>query len=85
MRCRDGSKPATEIRPDDGTRMPVSIFTVVDLPAPFGPMYPTSEPASISKLMPSTARTTVRSRSTRPRLRRTTNVFSTFSSSIWAI
>ena len=38
MRCREGSRPATEIRPDDGTRMPVSIFTVVDFPAPFGPM-----------------------------------------------
>ena len=65
--------------------MPVSIFTVVDFPAPFGPIYPMSEPASISKLMPSTARTTVRSRRTRPRFRRTTNVFSTLSSSIWAI
>ena len=38
VRCRVGTRPATEIRPRDGTRMPVSIFTVVDLPAPFGPM-----------------------------------------------
>ncbi len=65
--------------------MPVSIFTVVDLPAPLGPMYPITDPASISNEMSSTARTTVRSRSTRPRLRRTTNVFSTCSTSICAI
>ena len=37
-RSRDGSIPATLTRPEVGTRMPVSIFTVVDLPAPFGPM-----------------------------------------------
>ena len=38
MRWRDGSSPPTEIRPALGTRIPVSIFTVVDFPAPFGPM-----------------------------------------------
>ena len=36
-RRRDGSKPATSTPPDDGTRIPVSILIVVDLPAPFGP------------------------------------------------
>jgi hypothetical protein len=35
--------------------MPVSIFTVVDLPAPFSPMSPTLSPRRISKLGPSTA------------------------------
>jgi len=35
--------------------MPVSILIVVDLPAPLGPMYPTSSPASSDMLMPSTA------------------------------
>jgi hypothetical protein len=37
-RCRDGSMPATDSRPDVGTRMPVSILIVVDFPAPLGPM-----------------------------------------------
>ena len=37
-RLRDGSIPATEMRPAVGTSTPVSILIVVDLPAPFGPM-----------------------------------------------
>src|SRR5687767_9582670 len=84
-RCRDGSRPPTRMRPLLGTRMPVSIFTVVDFPAPFGPTYPTSEPASIAKVTSSTARTTRRSRRTRPRFLQTVKVFSTRSSSICAI
>ena len=38
VRCLVGTRPATETRPRGGTRIPVSILTVVDLPAPFGPM-----------------------------------------------
>ena len=37
-RCRQGTKPLMRISPPLGTRMPVSILMVVDLPAPFGPM-----------------------------------------------
>jgi hypothetical protein len=37
IRCRCGMRPRTRTSPAEGTRMPVSIFTVVDLPAPFGP------------------------------------------------
>jgi len=37
-RFRDGSMPATDSDPEEGTRMPVSILIVVDFPAPFGPM-----------------------------------------------
>ena len=33
----------------------MSIFIVVDLPAPFGPRKPTSAPAATSKLTPRTA------------------------------
>ena len=32
--------------------MPDMTLTVVDLPAPLGPMYPTSSPASTSKEIP---------------------------------
>jgi hypothetical protein len=37
IRCRDGSRPTTRSHPADGTRMPINILIVVDLPAPFGP------------------------------------------------
>jgi hypothetical protein len=37
-RSRAGMKPFTRTSPEVGVRMPVSIFTVVDLPAPFAPM-----------------------------------------------
>src|SRR6185503_9033668 len=33
-------RPSIRASPDDGFRIPVSIFTVVDLPAPFGPRNP---------------------------------------------
>jgi len=48
----------TETRPAVGTRMPVSILIVVDLPAPFGPRYPRSSPRSTRNETPLTARTT---------------------------
>src|SRR5262249_40135144 len=38
-----------------GCRIPVSIFSVVDLPAPFGPMNATRSPRRISKEIPRTA------------------------------
>ncbi len=44
----------------------MSIFSVVDLPAPFGPRKPSSSPASTSKLSPSTA-TRLRYRRVSPR------------------
>ncbi len=37
-RSRHGMRPSTSQRPESGTRMPESTLTVVDLPAPFGPM-----------------------------------------------
>ena len=49
MRSRQGTRPKISHRPESGTRMPDMTLTVVDLPAPLGPMYPTSSPASISK------------------------------------
>src|SRR3954470_9558562 len=45
-RSRQGTTPSVSTRPALGTRMPVSIFTVVDLPAPFSPMSPTLSPRS---------------------------------------
>lgn len=49
VRWRQGVKPWISQRPESGTSMPEMILTVVDLPAPFGPMYPTSSPGSIEK------------------------------------
>src|SRR5690242_11557779 len=42
-------------RPRVGCTMPMIIFTVVDFPAPFGPMKPTISPGAIRKLTSSTA------------------------------
>ncbi len=67
LRC--GSSPATRSVPEVGIRIPVSILIVVDLPAPFGPMYPTSSPGSTRRSMPSTAVKLVRCRWKRPELR----------------
>src|ERR1700687_1359780 len=53
------------ISPELGTKMPVNILMEVDLPAPFGPMYPTISPRAISKEMLSTALTGRYSRSNR--------------------
>src|SRR5262245_59122066 len=50
------SCPATSARPLVGVRKQVSIFMVVDLPAPFGPRKPRTSPALTSKSMRSTAR-----------------------------
>ena len=41
--------------PEVGTRIPLSSFTVVDLPAPLGPTYATASPASIDRSTWSTA------------------------------
>ena len=39
--------------------MPVIILIIVDLPAPFGPRYPTASPASIANVTSLTAATSV--------------------------
>jgi hypothetical protein len=38
VRCGTGVSPHTDTVPAEGVSTPVSIFSVVDLPAPFGPM-----------------------------------------------
>ena len=48
--------------------MPDITLTVVDFPAPFGPMYPTNSPGSIEKLTPSSASTVWYRRRTMPRI-----------------
>ena len=54
-----GLKPAIVISPLSGFNIPQSIFMVVDLPAPLGPMYPTISPFFISKEISSTACTSL--------------------------
>src|SRR5439155_15382285 len=49
--------PSTSTCPALGTRMPVSILIVVDLPAPFGPTQPTISPRPIANDTSRTART----------------------------
>ncbi len=49
------SKPQIVAVPSLGSRIPVNIFSVVDLPAPFGPRNPTICPAGISNVNASTA------------------------------
>ena len=44
------SWPFTLAVPEVGARKPVSIFIVVDFPAPFGPRNPSTSPAPTSKL-----------------------------------
>src|SRR5204862_523046 len=51
------SKPASRALPEVGSIVVVSIPTVVDLPAPFGPSRPNTSPAATSKSMPFTAST----------------------------
>ena len=51
------SNPARRARPDVGAMVVVSMPTVVDLPAPFGPSRPNTSPAATSKSMPFTAST----------------------------
>src|SRR4051794_21973270 len=48
--------PSTRISPDDGPSRPVSISSVVDFPAPFGPSNAVT-PGSIEKLTSDTATT----------------------------
>ncbi len=55
-----GTRPPTSNRPRVGRRMPDRIFTVVDLPAPLGPMKASSSPRSSEKLMPFSASITRR-------------------------
>src|SRR6187399_481718 len=50
-----GTRPSVSTRPAVGTRIPVSIFTVVDLPAPFSPMSPTLSPRSTRNVSSLTA------------------------------
>ena len=49
------SSPPTAMRPESAERKPVTIFIVVDFPAPFGPRNPSTSPRRTEKLMPSTA------------------------------
>ena len=50
-------RPATVAEPDVGGSSVVSIRSVVDLPAPFGPRKATSSPAATSMSIPLTAST----------------------------
>ena len=50
------SKPATLAVPAVGDRKQVSIFMVVDLPAPFGPRKPSTSPLRTLNVTLSTAR-----------------------------
>src|SRR5258708_707483 len=49
------SSPRISIRPAVGASRPVSIFIVVDFPAPFGPRKPKNCPGATRRLTPSTA------------------------------
>ena len=55
--CFATSKPASRALPAVGSIVVVSMPTVVDLPAPFGPSRPKTSPAATSKSMPLTAST----------------------------
>ena len=54
---RTTSKPASRAAPELGATVVVSMPTVVDFPAPFGPSRPNTSPRWTSKLMSLTART----------------------------
>jgi len=47
--------PSNRISPSLGVMSPVIIFSVVDLPDPFGPRYPVTSPARARKLTSRTA------------------------------
>jgi hypothetical protein len=49
------SMPQMDPPPEEGGINPVSIFMVVDLPAPLGPKKPTISPVGILKLIEFTA------------------------------
>ena len=53
--CSGSVKPSTSIVPASAMTWAVSIFIVVDLPAPLGPSRPTHVPAGTSRSRPSTA------------------------------
>jgi hypothetical protein len=55
------SCPAIDALPEVGARKPVSIFIVVDLPAPLGPRNPSTSPRLTLNVMPSTARSAPKS------------------------
>ena len=55
MRFFHGVLPSISHFPESGTSIPEMTLTVVDFPAPFGPMYPTSSPSLIEKVTPSKA------------------------------
>ena len=57
MRSRQGTNPPTSQWPAVGSRIPQRILMVVDFPAPFGPMRPSSSPSRSVKLMPLRAST----------------------------
>ena len=48
--------PKTSIVPSSGRVTPLTIFTSVDLPAPFSPISACAAPSAISKVTPSSAR-----------------------------
>src|SRR5664279_5042609 len=48
------SRPSTRMRPEVGVNRPVTIFSVVDFPAPFRPSRPRKAPGSRLRLRPST-------------------------------
>src|SRR5215210_7282984 len=60
------SCPATHARPAVGGSSVVSMWTVVDFPAPFGPRKPYTSPGSTRRSMPSTARGPFLNSLTRP-------------------
>ena len=50
-----GSRPSTWMRPAEGGTRPVTIFSVVDLPAPLRPSSPRKSPGLSEKLTSFTA------------------------------
>ena len=55
--ARPDSGSATVAEPRSGCVSVARIFTVVDLPAPFGPSSPNTSPTATSKSLPRTAST----------------------------
>ena len=55
--CWTTSSPTTRAMPESGRDRVFRTFTVVDLPAPFGPRSPNTVPAGTANVRPSSART----------------------------
>src|SRR5690348_5770284 len=55
MDCEAKSRPSNSMRPEVGASKPVSIFIVVDFPAPLGPRKPKNWPGVTRRSMLSTA------------------------------